>query len=221
MWDICSMSKEYIRARLEHTCDASSPSLRVISSWASFMWQKLMFDGQCKPTGWIELSFWLWQWTYQMERCSGQIIDIDRVRLIPCSPCSFQKEWTRSAGYSTSRYKSYKLHWLIAFLLCLNSLVETSLAWLDWFTGQKPLQQYEEIKGLTHNLLLAKDNDLHQKDEAGQKLARHHLETCERQRLHCRTQILDFTVGFLAASGLPASANMAFRMLSGRLSAVY
>ena len=48
-------------------------------------------------------------------------------------PCSFQTEWTRSAGYSTSRYKSYKLHWLIAFSLCLNSLVETSLAWLPDF----------------------------------------------------------------------------------------
>ena len=70
------------------------------------------------------------------------------------------------------------------------------------------MRKYKALQ--THNLLLAKDNDendfeshlntLQEKDEAGQKLARHHLETCERQRIHCQAQILDFCTGFLVRS---------------------
>ena len=64
----------------------------------------------------------------------------------------------------------------------------------------------------THNLLLAKHYDengfasnlstLHQKDEARPKLARHHFEDIPKASdIHCRTQILDFWIGFLATSG--------------------
>ena len=32
-----------------------------LRSWASFMWwQQRMFDGHCKPIGWIRPSVWLW-----------------------------------------------------------------------------------------------------------------------------------------------------------------
>ena len=67
-WDICSMRP----AVLEHTCDGSIPSMRDKSSWAWFMWwQKWVFDGQCKPIGWIGLSLWRRYRIYQiMESCS-------------------------------------------------------------------------------------------------------------------------------------------------------
>ena len=65
-WD-CSL--------LEHTCDGSIPSMRDKSSWAWFMWwQKWVFDGQCKPIGWIGLSLWRRYRIYQiMESCSKQV----------------------------------------------------------------------------------------------------------------------------------------------------
>ena len=59
---------------------------------------------------------------------------------------------------------------------------------------------HEPEQGLPHNLLLAKDNDLHQKDEAGQKLARH-IPASPRNIRKAVTQILDLSVGFLARSG--------------------
>ena len=52
-------AKEYIHASLAHTRDASIPSLRDISSWASFMWwQKRTLDSHCKPN-WLDWAFLL------------------------------------------------------------------------------------------------------------------------------------------------------------------
>ena len=72
-WDICSM-----RARNTFAQYLSTPAMQAFPHWGTSRPEhrscggesgRSMADGQC----WIGPSFWVWQRTYQMERCSGRL----------------------------------------------------------------------------------------------------------------------------------------------------
>ena len=74
-WDICSMRPRNTFVQYRHT-----PAMQAFPHWGTSRPEHPSCGDKsgcsivhCKPIGWIGLSYWLWQWTYQMERCSGRL----------------------------------------------------------------------------------------------------------------------------------------------------